>query len=297
MGNNGHTRALHFTHPPRRIVSLVPSYTESLFDLGFGEAVVGVTDFCIYPAQALQGLPRLGGPKNPRVNDILELEPDLVLANWEENTLKTVEALEAAGIRVWVTFPKTVRQALDMLWLLIGVFHSTAAAAKLETLELALDWAISAGGDRPPVRYFCPVWQDKTADGLAWWMTFNQDTYSHDLLGLLGGQNIFAERQRRYPLMADLGLAKPQKTSRADNRYPRVTLEEIREADPELIILPSEPFSYSEEHLHKIKELFSGTTAIRQQCVYLVDGSLITWHGTRLAHALQELPGLFSGRP
>jgi len=297
VGNNGHTRALHFTHPPRRIVSLVPSYTESLFDLGFGETVVGVTDFCIHPAGSLKDLPRLGGPKNPRINDILELKPDLVLANWEENTRKTVEALEAEGIRVWVTFPKTVRQALDMLWLLIGVFHSTAAAARLESLELALEWAISAKEDISPIRYFCPIWQDSTADGLAWWMTFNQDTYPHDLLGLFGGQNIFAERQRRYPLMADLGLAKPRKAGKGDIRYPRVTLDEIREADPELIILPSEPFSYGEEHLPEINDIFSGTTAVRRQRIYLVDGSLITWHGTRLAHALQELPGLFADFP
>src|SRR5512139_3602968 len=114
---NGHRIAYHFHGPPKRVVSLVPSMTESLFELGFGETLVGITDYCIYPEERLEGLPRLGGPKNPRLEDIIALQPELVLANWEENTRRTVETLEAAGVRVWVTFPKTVRQALDVLWI------------------------------------------------------------------------------------------------------------------------------------------------------------------------------------
>ena len=85
-----------FLTPPKRIVSLVPSMTESLFDLGFGATVVGVTDYCIHPAEGLRGLPRLGGPKNPRLADLCALQPDLVIANPEENTRRAIEAAQKA---------------------------------------------------------------------------------------------------------------------------------------------------------------------------------------------------------
>ena len=100
-------RPLQFDHAPRRVVSLVPSLTESLFELGVGDTVVGVTDYCIHPAERLAGLPRLGGPKNPDIAAIAALQPDLVLANWEENTRQAVEALER-GVPVWVTLPLSV---------------------------------------------------------------------------------------------------------------------------------------------------------------------------------------------
>ena len=287
---DGHKIAHHFHHPPERVVSLVPSMTESLFDLGFGQAVVGITDYCIYPAGHVEGLPRLGGTKNPRVKEIIALKPDLVLANWEENTRRSVEALEAAGVRVWVTFPKTLRQSLDVLWILVGLFHSTLAAARLESLEVTLEWAQKAAQQRPPVRYFCPIWYEKTATGEPWWMTFNQQTYPHDLLQALGGVNVFAERERRYPLEADLGMERSKASKGRDTRYPRLGLDEIRAANIELILVPDEPFAFSEEHINEMKALLSDLRAIQEERIHQIDGSLITWHGTRLARALQVLP-------
>lgn len=290
---NGSKRALHFHRPPRRVISLVPSLTESLFDLGFGASVVGITDYCVHPAGQLQGLPRFGGPKNPRVDQILELQPELVLANQEENTPQTVEQLEAAGVPVLVTFPKTVRQALDVLWTLTGLYHSRTAAVQLETLELSLEWLQSVSSERSRWRYFCPIWQDVTESGVRWWMTFNHDTYIHDLLSVIGGSNIFAQRKRRYPLKAELGEMAARDPGDRDTRYPRVTLEEILAGDPELILLPSEPFAFNETQREQIGAWLADTPAARQGRVYLVDGSLLTWHGTRLGKALQELPALF----
>ncbi len=290
---NGHKLAHHFHHPPHRIVSLVPSLTESLFDLGFGAAVVGITDYCVHPARALSGLPRLGGPKNPRVDEIIALKPDLVIANQEENTPQVVEALEKAGIFVWVTFPRTVAQALDVLWTLVGLFQSKSAATQLQGLEMALDWVKNAVRERPPVRYFCPIWFEKRSNGQPWWMTFNRHTYAHDLLQILGGENVFAERQRRYPLEADLGLAQAQEPGGRDTRYPRLGLDEICAADPEMILLPDEPFAFDETHRQEMLTLFKSTRAVQQGRVHLIDGSLITWHGTRLGRALQILPSLF----
>lgn len=293
-GGNGFTHTLKLQQPPKRVVSLVPSLTESLFELGFGEVVVGITDYCIHPEGALKDLPRLGGTKNPHLEEILELAPDLVLANREENTRQTVQALMAADIPVWVTFPKTVREALDILWLLVGLFHNKMAAAKLETLEIALGWAQNAFRGRRTTRYFCPIWFERTSQGLPWWMTFNQETYSHDLLAIFGGENVFAARERQYPLEADLGLDDSMDSGERDTRYPRLGLDELRIADPELILLPSEPFLFEEQHVTEIKNLLGEISAVRNNRVLLVDGSLITWHGTRLGRALQELPAVLA---
>jgi iron complex transport system substrate-binding protein len=289
---NGHHIAHHFTSPPKRVVSLVPSMTESMFDLGFGEALVGITDYCIHPTGKLEGLPRLGGPKNPRVEEIIALEPELVLANWEENTRRSVEALEAAGVRVWVTFPKTVRQALDLLWIMADLFHSGLAAARIESLEIGLEWAQKAAQQHAPIPYFCPIWHEKTSSGQLWWMTFNQETYPHDLLQILGGDNVFATRQRRYPLEADLGMVDPQDPKERDTRYPRLGLDEIRQAAPELILLPDEPYGFSESHKEEMQTWLADTPAVNAGRVCRLDGSLITWHGTRLSKALQVLPEL-----
>jgi len=292
---NGHRKALHFHQPPRQVVSLVPSLTESLFELGMGSSVVGITDFCIYPADSLGGITRLGGPKNPRVADIISLEPDLVLANWEENSRQTVEALEAAGIPVWVTFPKTVRQSVDVLWTLAGIYQSSLAAVRLETLEVALDWAETAVSGKRGIRYFCPIWHGDYSEGVPWWMTFNQDTYCNDILKVVGGDNIFAERLRHYPLSADLGIAEPEFAGERDVRYPRVTVDEILKADPEIVLLPSEPFEFTAANQDKIESLLGSTQAAQGRKIFRVDGTLVTWPGTRLARALRELPQLFAG--
>ncbi len=294
LANNGSKIALHFSHPPRRVISLVPSLTESLFDLGFGSSVVGITDYCVHPMEGLQGLPRLGGPKNPRLEQILELKPDLVLLNQEENTRQVVEALQTRGMPIWVTFPRTVREALDILWTLAGVYQSPTAAARIETIERAVKWNIDSIEDTKTVPYFCPIWQESDGRGSHWWMTFNQFTYAADVLRVLGGENVFANRSRLYPLAADLGKAEAQDPGEADTRYPRVSQEEVQAAEPEMILLPSEPYAFGEEHRVEICQLFSATPAVKKGRVHNVDGSLITWHGTRLARAIQELPALFA---
>jgi ABC-type Fe3+-hydroxamate transport system substrate-binding protein len=239
------------------------------------------------------GLPRVGGPKDPRLDAILNLKPDLVLANQEENTRKTVEALQAEGLTVWVSFPQTVREAIRVLWTLAELFRSPAAAARVQTLERTVDWVESAAAGKEPRPYFCPIWQGETGGGERWWMTFNQNTYIHDLLRLLGGENVFADRKRRYPLQADLGQSEPEDPGERDTRYPRVTLEEILATQPEAILLMTEPYEFNESHAQEFADLLAGTPAVREGRIHRVDGSLLTWHGTRLARALQEPSGMF----
>lgn len=291
---NGHKKLLYFSEAPRRVVSLVPSLTESLFDLGLGSALVGITDYCTRPADAVQNLTRIGGPKNPRVEQIIALQPDLVMANQEENLLADVEALEALDVPVWVTLPRTVRQAMDVLFKIAELFRDHTATARVQTLEITLDWAEEAASSMEPFCYFCPLWQEAGQDA-PWWITFNGDTYMSDLLHLMGGQNVFAERLRRYPLEADLGQVKAESAAGRDTRYPRVTRAEIMAAQPEVILLPDEPFAYDPSHLEQFDELFADTPAVRTGRVFCVDGALITWHGTHLAHSLRDLPGVLAG--
>lgn len=284
-----------FTNPPKRVVSLVPSLTESMFDLGFGEFVVGITDYCIHPANQLSECMRIGGPKTPRIQDILSLQPDLILANKEENTPESVHALQEAGIKVWLTFPTTVRQAVDCLWVMAGVFQSKMAALRLEILEHSLDWAIAAGSNhQQKTRYFCPIWQSETNNGIPWWMTFNRYTYMNDLLDILGGENIFSDRNRYDPAEAGINDYIEENEQHSDTRYPRVLSEEIIISNPDLILLPDEPYSFGKDHQEMFYEIFNHCTAAKQNKIILVDGSLLMWWGTRLARALEVLPALLN---
>jgi ABC-type Fe3+-hydroxamate transport system substrate-binding protein len=288
---DGHSPILTFTHAPQRVVSLVPSMTESLFDLGQGARVVGVTDYCHPPAEEAARVTRVGGTRSPNLETILRLAPDLVMANQEENSREAVEAMEAKGLKVWVTFPRSVGGAIEVLWALIELFRADPRSVLIvRTLETTLEWTAKAAMGRSPTRVFCPIWQGETAAQGLWWMTFNQGTYAHDLLACCGGHNVFSLRDRRYPLEADLGAAPPEVPGDRDTRYPRVLPEEVRQAMPEAILLPSEPFAFDARSADRISELLADTPAVRNGRVHLVDGSLITWHGTRMARALSEIP-------
>ncbi len=277
------------TQPPRRVVSLVPSVTESLFDLNLGDRLIGVTDYCIYPVDKVAALPHIGGTKNPDVERIIALQPDLVIANREENQRETVARLQDAGIPVWVTFPRTVLEAINLLWNMMHVFDEPAMVPRVRLIEQTYDWVLRLAENRvQPCRVFAPIWLDPL-------MTFNAGTYCHDILRVSGGTNVFADRERQYPLAADVGQAVPYaaddpRAAGRDTRYPRVTLDEVVAAQPDVILLPSEPYPFTEAHL----PLFAGldVPAARQNRVMLVDGTLLTWPGTRLAYALNTLPGL-----
>jgi iron complex transport system substrate-binding protein len=287
------TRAFPLTHSPARIVSLVPSMTESLFELGMGDKVVGISDYCIYPADRVNRLPKVGGTKDARLENILHLQPDLVIANQEENSQETIRQIEKAGIPVWLTFPWTAADVLEDLWSLVGVCRSDAGARSLRVLEKMVEVARMATIDQLPLRYFCPIWEGRLADGEPWWMTFNGQTYSSDLLAILGGENVFAARQRRYPFGAEFGGEDEEAAGERDTRYPRVRLSEVIAAGPEWIVLPDEPYTFGEEDADTMRKLLESRlgTQIR---VLRVEGSLITWPGTRIARALSELAPEFT---
>jgi ABC-type Fe3+-hydroxamate transport system substrate-binding protein len=291
----GNLNELKFTSAPSRVVSLVPSVTESLFDLGLGQSLVGVTDYCVHPAEFVAGLPKVGGTKNPNLQLIKAALPDLIIANQEENRKEDIEALEAEGFKVWLTFPCTVREAIDVLWAIVRLFRVPQMGQRLSVLETSYEWSNGAAENMPPVKVFCPIWREPAQRGEAapqWWMTINRETYVHDLLRVCGAENVFAERDRLYPLAADLGQAPAMEAApERDTRYPRVTMAEVIEHAPEIILLPSEPYPFTEADLAAF-EAFPEIPAVQNKRVHLVDGSLLTWHGTRLALALAELPAL-----
>lgn len=276
-----------------RVVSLVPSITETFFDLGLGEKIVGITDYCIYPAEKLSGIPRINGPKDADFQKILFLEPDLVVANQEENCKETILGLQKQGIDVLLFFPKTVSDVLEDMWKIAELFNNSASFEVIRNIERTLDWVQAAAQNVQKVRYFCPIWQGVLESGPYYWMTFNKNTYSNDLLSICGGENCFENRRRKYPIEADLGLISPEANEGRDDRYPRIAMQELIEANPELIILPSEPYSYSEKEISQFEDILKRGNPEWAGRILNIDGSLITWSGTRLAKALDALPELF----
>lgn len=260
--------------------------TESLFELGLGTSVVGITDYCIYPAEALAGLPRIGGTKNPRLPEILALQPDVVFANQEENTQAAVEGLRVAGVNVILHFPQTVEQAVADLAGMAAMFGSPAAQQRVAQLEQQV--AAARQQAPQPLRTFVPVWYEE--GNPQWWMTLNQHTFTHDVLALCGFANVFATRERRYPLAADVGSEAAKPAEGRDTRYPRVTAAEIRTAQPQAALLPSEPYAFTTQDVQRLANALGGQLAPERIC--LVDGSLLTWPGMRLSQAIPTLQAL-----
>src|SRR6185369_4166700 len=122
------------------------------------------------------------------------------IMNREENRKSDADALNAAGVPTWITQPGTVREALDLLWTIMDVFEEPMMVPRVRLIEVEYEWTLGVTRDLTPKRVFAPIWRDP-------WMTFNRDTFMHDLLHTCGAENVFADRERRFPLAADLGKA------------------------------------------------------------------------------------------
>jgi ABC-type Fe3+-hydroxamate transport system substrate-binding protein len=235
-----------------RVVSLVPSLTEWLVVAGVGERLVGVTDWCVEPAEALEGLTRVRGTKNPDLAAIRALEPDLVVANAEENRRVDVQRLEAGGLATFVTMPTTVAGAVTELRDLAAAVGDLPGAAALDAELVAA--VAHAYRNRPArrLRYACPVWRDP-------WMWLGRRTYAADLLALAGGEPVLDDPATRYPKLDPAELAARQ---------------------PEVVLLPSEPYAFGAADAGEVAAAFGGAR------VELVDGRALTWYGPRIPAAL-----------
>ncbi len=278
-------RTVRVPDDPRRLVSLVPSLTEILFDFGRGEQVVALTDYCIEPAAGIAGRTTIGGTKNPDVAAIIDLQPDLALAVAEENRRVDIDRLAAAGVPVYVFEPRTVRDGIDLLWRVAELLGCRAEVAeRLEAIEHELADTEAITATRPPVRVFCPIWKDP-------YMTINHDTYVHAMLSACGGDNVFADRRRRFPLAADL-VSQPEaedpRHEGRDRRYPRVSLDEMAAYRPQVILLPDEPYPFSDADLPDFTP-FTDVPAVRDGRVHLIDGKIVSWYGPRIGRSLRAL--------
>jgi ABC-type Fe3+-hydroxamate transport system substrate-binding protein len=273
---------------PQRIISLVPSLTEVLFAFGLGPHIVSVTDYCTEPQPEVRSKPTIGGTKNPDMQAILRLAPDFVVANVEENRRQDIEYLQAHGIPVFVCFPQTVAEALVALRTLARATAAEAQAVPvLERIEAAYEETKTFTAARRTVRVFCPIWKDP-------WMTINRETFMHDVIETCGGTNIFADRERRFPLAADLGERPERDAAQVegrDRRYPRVTLAEMAGLMPEVILLPDEPYRFTAAD----RADFVGwlqVPAVRDQRILLIDGKTVCWYCSRLDESLRSLHAL-----
>lgn len=233
--------------PPQRIVSLVPSQTELLFNLGLGAKVVGVTKFCIHPAGARTQSTVIGGTKNFDFEKIAALKPDLIIGNKEENYQDGIEQL-AAKYPIWLSDISNLTEALDMIrrvGLIAGAKEKAGAlAASIEASFATL--AVPSTGVAPvSAAYF--IWRKP-------YMAAATGTFINDMLRRVGFANAFA------------GLS----------RYPEISAEQLATAAPQRIFLSSEPYPFAAKHIAEFQAICPAAK------IEIVDGELFSWYGSRL---------------
>jgi ABC-type Fe3+-hydroxamate transport system substrate-binding protein len=229
--------------PPQRIISLVPSQTELLFDLGLEDRLVGLTKFCLHPKEKVKSKTVIGGTKNFHFEVIRQLQPDLIIGNKEENYLEGIRALQEQ-YPVWMSDMHTLEEALAMIRE-TGKITGTAARAARLTHTISQEFAALAPGK--PIRAAYLIWQEP-------FMAVGRGTFIQDMLGRAGFANVFHDR----------------------SRYPVVEAEELRQAQPQVILLSSEPYPFREKHLAAFREICP------QAQVLLVDGEMFSWYGSHL---------------
>lgn len=239
--------------PPRRIVSLVPSQTELLFDLGAGGRVVGVTDFCTEPAAQLGGVARVGGTKRFLFERIDALAPGLLIGNREENYAEGIARL-AARYPVWMSDILGLEDALAMIRA-VGELVGEAAAASDLARRIADGFAAIPAREPLPVAYL--IWRKP-------WMAAGSGTFIDAMLRRAGFANVFADRPR----------------------YPEFTLQELRARGPARVLLSSEPFPFTEAHAAELREACPETPVVP------VDAMPFSWYGSRLLAAPAYLAAL-----
>lgn len=235
-----------------KVISLVPSITEALFDLGLTEnEVIGRTKFCIHPKEKVKNIPIIGGTKNINIEKIKSLKPDLILANKEENIKEQVEAL-MDDCKVIVTNVETIEDNYYLLKQLGHLFHKEEKAQifNLKTYEVLNQAKIDSA-----IKVAYLIWNNP-------YMTVGSDTFIHRILSEIGFENIFKHT----------------------TRYPEIKTEDLAEAD--VIMLSSEPFPFKEKHITELKEVYP------DKKIMIVDGEAISWYGTHIAkceHYFKEL--------
>lgn len=241
--------------PPQRIVSLVPSITETIIELGARGRLVGITNYCIHPAPLVRGIAKVGGTKGFSPEKIDELRPDLVIANKEENRRHQIERLREK-YDVFVTYPRDVDQAIQMVADLAVITGTGPVADEFSQSCGRLLGEIDQAGTSTPHHTACMIWRDP-------WMAAGPDSYMSALLERTGFANVFAGTSERYP---------------------ETTIEAVIDKNVDVIMLPSEPYEFGGKDRAEVQALVRKRG--RRTRVLLVEGSYLTWFGSR------TLPGL-----
>ncbi|NSL86730.1 ABC transporter substrate-binding protein [Chitinophaga solisilvae] len=241
-------RTVTLAKAPERIISLVPSQTELLYTLGLEKEVAGITKFCVHPAAWFRSKTRVGGTKNVHADIVRSLQPDLIIANKEENTAADVEAL-MKDYPVWVSDIRTLEDALEMI---AGVGAITCREAAANALISDIQTQFSALQPlTPPVPTAYFIWRNP-------WMVAGGDTFIRQMMQRCGLQNVFADMPR----------------------YPAITPEQLAGSGCRLVLLSSEPYPFKEKHIAELQEILPAAR------ILLVDGEMFSWYGSRLAEAV-----------
>jgi iron complex transport system substrate-binding protein len=228
-----------------RIVSLCPSLTELVFDLGRGGDLVGRTRFCVHPAGEVERVEAVGGTKNPKVARVVELAPDLVLLNEEENRREDAEALAAAGVPIHVSFPRDAEETAGMVRDIAAALGRAPEGERIAAdIELRAARVREAARGAPPVRYAYLIWRKP-------WMAAGGDTFVSAMLALPGGENVLAAHAERYPA---------------------VSAAELAAASPDAVLLSSEPFPFREKHAEEL----AAATGLPRGRFHFVDGEYLS---------------------
>ena len=247
--NDQTNRQINIERPPIRIISLVPSITELLFNLGLGNRIVGITRFCIFPATAKKEKKIIGGTKNLKLEVIRSLKPDLIIADKEENTKEQIEEL-TQEFPVWISNIRQFNDALDMIQTIGNITNTSLLAQKLVSKIQDAFAKIAPGTRLPSVAYF--IWQKPL-------MVAGSDTFIHEMLIKAGFSNAF----HHLP------------------RYPEITATILQKAKPDIIFLSSEPYPFSDKNKSFFRKILPNTPII------LVDGIYFSWYGSRMLAAAQ----------
>lgn len=243
-------REIKIPFPPIRIISLVPSLTELLYDLGLNEEIVGITKFCVYPKEWKQEKPLVGGTKNINLKKVHALNPDLIIANKEENTKEEIETL-AKNYNVWISDVNNLDDALEMIISLGNITNTSEKASEIHTKALlgfkALQEVHSSNLNKKIVYL---IWHNPI-------ITVGKNTFIDSMLTQCGFHNIMNTK----------------------SRYPELTESELVSLSPEYILLSSEPFPFKEKHKTYYEKLLPHTKVV------FVDGEMFSWYGSRLVNA------------
>ncbi len=238
---------------PLRIISLVPSQTELLFELGLGERVVGITKFCVHPKEWFDSKQRVGGTKCVDFEKIAALKPDLIIGNKEENTKEDIVALEK-DYSVWMSDIYTFEDALEMIFEVSGFTNSEEKGIEILRAISKAKAAFNEPTDLKKVVYF--IWNNP-------YMVVGKNTFIDDMLYHAGYVNVVME-----------------------NRYLELSIENLKALDPEVVLLSSEPFPFKKKHVDALKK------HLPEAEIKIVDGEMFSWYGSKLTKAFPYFASL-----